>query len=215
MDGIQRMTDRGNLGKDARIDWHELMAFKRTFTGPVAAKQEKGFKPKGIDAYHEAARFTAPNVLELDGGDQLQAKHILIATGARPVPLKFPGAEFLVTNEEFLELDNLPKRIVLVGGGYIASEFSHIAARAGAKVTVLQSGDRLLPQFGADLVGWLMTSFQRAGIDVRTEHTVQAVEKNGSAFVVHARTKTGEQTFEADLVVHAAGRIESRRLCRR
>ena len=52
-----------------------------------------------------------------------------------------------------------------------------------------------------------MTSFQRAGIDVRTEHTVQAVEQDGSAFVVHARTKTGEQTFEADLVVHAAGRI--------
>ena len=207
MDGIQRMTDHGVLGKDARIDWHELMAFKRTFTGPVPAKQEKGFKKKSIDAYHEAARFTAPNVLELDGGDQLQAKHILIATGARPVPLKFPGAEFLVTNEEFLELDNLPKRVVLVGGGYIASEFSHIAARAGAKVTVLQSGVRLLPQFDPDLVGWLMTSFQRAGIDVRTEHTVQAVEKNGSAFVVHARTKTGEQTFEADLVVHAAGRI--------
>lgn len=207
LDGIRRMTDHGVLGKDARIDWHELMAFKRTFTGPVPAKQEKGFKQKGIDAYHAAARFTGINALELDGGDKLEAKHILIATGARPVTLKFPGAEFLVTNEEFLELDNLPKRIVLVGGGYIASEFSHIAARAGAKVTVLQSGDRLLPQFDPDLVGWLMTSFRRAGIDVRTEHTVQAVEKKGQYFVVHARTKNGEQTFEADLVVHAAGRV--------
>ena len=207
LDGIRRMTDHGVLGKDARIDWHELMAFKRTFTGPVPAKKEKGFKQKGIDAYHAAARFTGINALELDGGDKLEAKHILIATGARPVPLKFPGAEFLVTNEEFLESDNLPKRIVLVGGGYIASEFSHIAARAGAKVTVLQSGDRLLPQFDPDLVGWLMTSFRRAGIDVRTEHTVQAVEKKGQYFVVHARTKNGEQTFEADLVVHAAGRV--------
>lgn len=207
LDGFRRMTDHGVLGKDARIDWHELMAFKRTFTGPVPANQEKGFKKKGIDAYHAAARFTGPNALELDGGDTLEAKYILIATGARPVPLKFPGAEFLVTNEEFFELNALPKRVVLVGGGYIASEFSHIAAHAGAKVTVLQSGSRLLPQFDPDLVGWLMTSFQRAGIDVRTEHTVQAVEKNGSAFVVRARTKNGEQTFEADLVVHAAGRV--------
>lgn len=102
-------------------------------------------------------------------------------------------------------MNDLPKRIVLVGGGYIASEFSHIAARAGAKVTVLQSGVRLLPQFDPDLVGWLMTSFRRAGIDVRTEHTVQAVEKRGQTFVVQARTKNGEQTFATDLVVHAAG----------
>ncbi|RTL48060.1 MAG: NAD(P)/FAD-dependent oxidoreductase [Bradyrhizobiaceae bacterium] len=206
IDDIRRMNGRGIVAADARIAWHDLMEFKRTFTGPVPDKQQKSYDVSGIDTYHAAARFVSPTKIEVDG-NRLEAKHILIATGARPVPLGFPGEEHLVTNEEFLEMDELPSRIVLVGGGYIAAEFSHIAARAGAKVTVLQRGERMLMQFDADVVGWLMESFHRVGIDVQTKHVVEAVEKKGSNFIVRATTESGEQTFEADLVVHAAGRI--------
>ncbi|WP_019195316.1 dihydrolipoyl dehydrogenase family protein [Afipia birgiae] len=206
IDDIRRMSGRGIVAEDARIAWRDLMEFKRTFTGPVPSKQQKSYEASGIDTYRAAARFVSQNAVEVDG-NRLEAKHILIATGARPVPLGFPGEEHLITNEEFLEMDELPNRIVLVGGGYIAAEFSHIAARAGAKVTVLQRGERMLMQFDADLVGGLMESFHRVGIDVRTKHVVESVEKNGSNFVVRANTKNGEQTFEADLVVHAAGRI--------
>jgi glutathione reductase (NADPH) len=132
----------------------------------------------------------------------------LLAAGACPAPLGFSGEEHLVTNEEFLEMDKLPARIALVGGGYIAAEFSHIAARAGAKVTILQRGDRMLTHFDPDVVGWLMESFREVGIDVRTGHSVDAVEKKSDGFVVRARSKDGRQTkAEADLVVHAAGRI--------
>lgn len=206
MDDIRRMSGRGIVAEEARIAWRDLMKFKRTFTGPVPSKQQKSYEARGTDTYHGVARFVSPNTLEVEG-NRLEAKHILIATGARPVPLGFRGEEHLVTNEEFLEMDELPNRIVLVGGGYIAAEFSHIAARAGAKVTVLQRGERMLMQFDADLVGWLMESFHRVGIDVRTRHVVEAVEKKGSNFIVRATTENGEQTFEADLVVHAAGRI--------
>lgn len=207
MDDVSRMSGRGFVARDARISWRDLMAFKRSFTRPVPAKQEQLYREKGIDTFHATARFAEPNAIEVDGDERLQARHFLIATGARPVPLAFPGAEHLITNEEFLELDELPKRIALVGGGYIAAEFSHIAARAGAKVTVLQQGNRMLPLFDPDLVGWLMESFQRVGIDVRTQHVVNAVEKTASGFLVRARTQSGERTFKADLVVHAAGRI--------
>lgn len=206
MDDIRRMSGRGIVAEEARIAWRDLMEFKRTFTGPVPSKQQKSYEARGTDTYHGVARFVSPNTLEVEG-NRLEAKHILIATGARPVPLGFPGEEHLITNEEFLEMDELPNRIVLVGGGYIAAEFSHIAARARAKVTVLQRAERMLMQFDADLVGWLMESFHRAGIDVRTKHVVEAVEKKGSNFIVRATTENGEQTFEADLVVHAAGRI--------
>ncbi len=210
IDDIGRMAGRGVVTEDARIAWRDLMAFKRTFTGPVPAKQEKRYAEKGIDAYHAEARFTGPNAVELDGGDRLEARYIVIAAGARPMPLGFPGAEHLVTNEEFLEFDELPRRIVLVGGGYIAAEFSHIAARAGAEVTVLQRGGRMLPQFDPDLVGWLMENYRGAGIDVRTRTPVEGVEKTNAGFVVRARSEAdGGQpvAVEADLVVHAAGRI--------
>lgn len=100
----------------------------------------------------------------------------MIASGAEPVKLRIPGEEYLVTNEEFLALRTLPQRIVLVGGGYIAAEFSHIAARAGAQVTILQRGARLLNRFDPDLVGWLMPAFDTLGADVRLGTTVNAIE---------------------------------------
>ena len=84
------------------------------------------------------------------------------------------GEEHLISSTEFLELDELPERIVLVGGGYIAAEFSHIAARAGAKVTVLQRGERMLRPFDADIVAWLTEKSRDIGIDLGTTHTVVA-----------------------------------------
>ncbi|MBD2746035.1 NAD(P)/FAD-dependent oxidoreductase [Microvirga sp. BT688] len=210
IDDVRRMTGRGVAADDARIVWRDIIAFKRTFTGPVPEKQEKRYAEHGIDAYHTQARFVAPNAVELDGGDRLEAQHILISTGARPAPLGFPGEEFLITNEKFLELEELPERIVLVGGGYIAAEFSHIAARVGAKVTIIQRGGHILPHFDADLVGWLMEKFREIGIDVRTRTSVEGVEKTDRGFLVRARANAdGGQpvTVEADLVVHAAGRI--------
>ncbi len=80
-------------------------------------------------------------------GRALKGRNIVIAAGARPVPLDFPGAEHAITSDAFMELEDLPKRIVMVGGGYIAAEFSHIAARAGARVTVLQRAERMLTRF--------------------------------------------------------------------
>ncbi|MBX9727326.1 MAG: NAD(P)/FAD-dependent oxidoreductase [Sphingopyxis sp.] len=207
-DDIRRMSTRGVVATEARIAWRDLMEFKRTFTGPVPEKQTNNYAKKGIDAFHAHARFTGRNTIEMDGEGTFEARHVLIAAGARPIPLPFPGAEHLVTNEEFLELDQLPARVVLVGGGYIAAEFSDIAAQAGAHVTILQRGQRMLTHFDPDLVGWLMKSFEEAAIDVRLGHAVTAVERTNEGFIVHAQSKDGRATkTEADLVVHAAGRI--------
>jgi len=121
----------------------------------------------GIDAFHGQARFTGRDTIAV-GGETVQARHALIATGAHPVPLTFSGAEYVITSDRFLELKQLPARIVMVGGGYIAAEFSHIAARAGAKVTVLQRAERMLTRFEPELVGWLMEKFAEIGVEVRT-----------------------------------------------
>jgi NADPH-dependent 2,4-dienoyl-CoA reductase/sulfur reductase-like enzyme len=125
---------------------------------------------------------------------------------SRPVPLGFPGAEHAITSDAFLELEDLPKRIVMVGGGYIAAEFSHIAARAGAKVTVLQRAERMLTRFDPELVGWLMETFSEIGIEVQTGTAVEAIEHAGSGFRVRARAKSREIAIDTDLAVHAAGR---------
>ncbi|QOZ74084.1 NAD(P)/FAD-dependent oxidoreductase [Bradyrhizobium sp. CCBAU 53351] len=201
IDAAQRMQGHGVTG-ELRIGWRELIAFKRTFTDPVPQKQEAHYAAQGIDAFHGIARFTGPDAVSVEG-QELKARHIVIATGARPVPLQFLGAEHIITSDRFLELESLPGRIVLIGGGYVAAEFSHIAARAGAQVTVFQRADRMLPRFDPDLVGWLMVKFAELGIDVRTRSTVDRIEQTANGLLVHA---DGQQSVAADLVVHAAGR---------
>jgi glutathione reductase (NADPH) len=128
IDMARRMRGRGVTG-ELGISWPELIAFKRTFTDPVPQKQEHRLAERGIDAFHGKARFTRQTTIEVDG-QILQARHVLIATGARPVPLIFPGAEHVITSDQFLELDELPTRIVMVGGGYIAAESSPISPHA-------------------------------------------------------------------------------------
>jgi glutathione reductase (NADPH) len=205
VDMARRMRGRGVDG-DIRIDWPDLITFKRTFTEPVPPTVEKQYADAGIDAYHGLARFIDRETLQVDG-ETLKSRYFLIASGAKPAPLGIPGEEHLITHEEFLELEALPTRVVLVGGGYIAAEFSHIGARAGVKVTVLQRAQRMLKTFDPDLVGWLMDKFTELGIDVRTATAVEAVEKKDAGFVVKARSKASPVVVETDLVVHAGGRI--------
>jgi len=204
IDAARRMRGNGVTG-ELRISWPELVAFKRTFTDPVPQKHEAHYAARGIDVLHGLARFTGSDAVSAVGRE-LKARHILIATGARPVPLRIPGAEHIIASDRFLELESLPRRIALIGGGYIAAEFSHIAARAGAQVTVLQRADHMLPHFDPDLVGWLMVKFTELGIDVRTRATVARVEQAANGFLVHANGALGKQAVAADLVVHAAGR---------
>lgn len=120
--------------------------------------------------------------------------------------LDIPGEQYLTTSTEFLDIDQLPKKIVLVGGGFIAAEFSHIATRAGAQVTVLQRAERMLTAFDPDLVGWLMDKFHEVGIDVRLQTSVTSIEKSGDGLSVRTSSNGKNEVFTADLVVHAAGR---------
>ena len=200
-----RMRGNGIAG-DTRIDWPELMAFKHRYTDPIPASTEDYLKENGIETLHGRAHFTAPHAMQING-ETIEAKHFLLAAGAEPVKLGIPGEEHLVTSEEFLNLERMPRRLVLVGGGYIAAEFSHITARTGSSVTVLQRGERMLPHFDPDLVDLLMEKFRAVGIDVRLKTTVEAVEKRrDGVFSVRASSRGETVRFEADLVVHAAGR---------
>lgn len=206
IDQDRRMRGKGVAGGAPAIDWPALIAFKRSFTDPVPQAREAEFDKNGIDAFHGRARFRSPQTIEV-GGEVLEARFILIATGAVPMRLGIPGAEHLATSTDFLELEALPRRIVLVGGGYIAAEFSHIAARAGAEVTVLEQMDRMLPQFDPDLVGWLMEKSASLGIDLRLGTRVTDIAKAGAGFRVGTASGGATASLAADLVVHAAGRV--------
>lgn len=205
IDAANRMCGLGVHG-EVHIDWPELLRFKRGFTDPVPEAQERRYAELGIEAFHGLARFDEPDAIAV-GDRTLVGGNFLLATGSRPVSLEIPGEEWIVTSDRFMEMETLPARIVLLGGGYIAAEFSHIAARAGASVTVIQREPRLLRQFDSDLVAWLMEKFRELNIEVLTGTTAQKVTTMGGGFLVRASAKTGGIAIPADLVVHAAGRV--------
>jgi glutathione reductase (NADPH) len=206
IDGFQRMGAIATVQGEVRIDWAALQRHKRSFTDPAPEKREQVYGKQGIVSYHGRARFTGSNKVAVNQ-QILSAKHIVIAAGAEPARLLIEGAELLALSDDFLDLTVLPRRIVLIGGGYIGFEFAHIAARAGAEVTILNRGQHPLTGFDPDLVDLLVERTRTLGVDVRLGHEVKAVRRNGKGFAVDARSSDGLVTIEADLAIHSGGRV--------
>ena len=206
VDWSRRLQDKGISAPGLSIKWPDMMRFKRTFTDPVPEQTEHSFAEAGITVRHGRARFVDRTAVRV-GDDTLVGHHVVIATGARHASLGIPGEEYLTTSTQFLELDNLPPRVVFVGGGYIAFEFAHIAARAGAGVQILHRGARPLNKFDPDLVSQLVQATRDLGVEVHLNTAVTAIERRGDHVLVHAQTGVQEHTIEADLVIHAAGRV--------
>ncbi len=206
IDWTRRMQGKGIHAEQARVDWRELMSFKRSFTDPVPQSREQGFAKAGIAAFHGRARFVGPQAVQV-GKEILTTRYVVVATGARPATLHIPGEHLITTSDQFLELEVLPRRIVFVGGGYISFEFAHVSVRAGANVTLLHRGARPLVGFDPDLVEQLVKRTRELGVDVRLETRVEAIERVGDRLSVRASTQAGAQMFDADLVVHGAGRV--------
>ena len=206
IDWTQRMNGKGLPAEQLRIEWPELMRFKQSFTAPVPKQREERFSEAGIAAFHGRARFVGSTAVQV-GEDVLEGRHVVVATGAKPVNLSIPGAEYLTTSDQFLELTELPRRIVFIGGGYISFEFAHIAARAGAHSTILHRGARPLKGFDPDLVDRLVQRTRNLGIDVQLQTELKGIERASSRLMVHASTAGGRRAFEAELVVHGAGRV--------
>ena len=188
IDSNQRHENKGIIGSQGvHIKWADLIRFKRTFTDPFPKSTENGYINAGIVPFHGHARFIGPTAVRVQKGETgnnvdiiLRSKHILIATGSKPMNLNFPGSEGIITSDQFLELgcDNLPDRIVFIGGGYISFEFAHIAARSGSNVTILHRGKQPLEHLDPDLVNRLVQRSRDIGIDVRLEAAVKSVEKS-------------------------------------
>src|SRR5579859_857616 len=206
IDWARRMKGNGIHSEQLSIDWRELMRFKRSFTEPVPKNREGMFAKAGIVALHGRARFVGPNAVQV-GNEVLEGRYVVIAAGEVPADLKIPGAEHLTTSDQFLELNELPRRILFIGGGYIAFEFAHVATRAGSQVTILHRSPRPLGLFDQNLVDQLVEQTRELGIDVRLGTEAVGIEKSSAQLITRALTSAKTSTFQTEMVVHAAGRV--------
>lgn len=204
VDDTQRLAKRGIIEAPAGLQWAALMRFKRTFTEPVPAQRARSYEDAGIVSMHGHAQFTDPQTLAVEG-DRVRAQHVIIATGAREVHVA-PGDDALLTSEDFLDLEELPESLLFVGGGYIAFEFAHVAARAGARVTILHNDAHPLAGFDPDIVDRLVAESRAAGIEIELNAPVIRVERTAGGVTAYVKHENGERAYTAKAGVLAAGR---------
>jgi len=154
--------------------------------------------------FAERATIAGPNTVRLASGQEVTAKVILIAVGAWPSIPNVPGAEFGISSNEIFHLENLPKRAVIAGGGYIANEFAGILQAFGVAVTLVTRGDRMLRGYDNELVDHLVAMSRAKGINVRFNFPLSGVSKqaDGSLLVDGGN----EGAIETDMVLWAIGR---------
>jgi glutathione reductase (NADPH) len=205
LDQIDRAKVHGiDVGR-ARLDWAALIARKSGIIAHIPAAM-KGVAEKRGTVFTGRAAFTGPNTVRV-GDDTLDGADIVIATGSKTRPLPIPGADLMITSDEVLSETTLPSEVVFIGGGVIAMEFSHVYARAGAKVTILELAPQLLGRMDADAVAMLAAETERLGVTIKTGVKVNAIEGAGDRLQVRFEHDGAAQTVQAARVVNGAGRI--------
>ena len=157
----------------------------------------------GVETYDARATMIDPHTLELSDGRRFSAQHILLAVGGRPVLPQVQGIEHAITSNEMFHLDALPKRMIIVGGGYIASEFAGIMNGLGTEVLQFYRGDQILRGFDAEAIEHVANGMRVNGVDIRTNTNVVSIEKTDQGLSV---TDTNGVIHQVDQVMFATGR---------
>ncbi|WP_170455831.1 glutathione-disulfide reductase [Ruegeria arenilitoris] len=160
-------------------------------------------KNNGVETFDQRAKLVDPHTVELADGTRKTAKHILIATGGRPVVPEFPGSDLAITSNEIFHLEKLPETMLIVGGGYIACEFAGIMNGMGVKTTQFYRGAQILRGFDNEARGLICEEMCQNGVDVHLGTNVLEMKKQGDKIWVKA-TNGSEQLF--DVVMYATGR---------
>ncbi|MEJ8568540.1 glutathione-disulfide reductase [Elongatibacter sediminis] len=191
-----------NVGS-ARFSWPQLIAAKDREIDRLNSVYLRLLEESGVTLYPVTGTFEDAHHLRL--GDQVvSAERILIATGGHPWMPDIPGSELAITSDDVFHLPDLPRRIVVVGGGYIAIEFAGVFNGLGSEVVQVYRGDRLLRGFDGDVRNFVGEEVCRKGIDLKFECNVSAIEQENGALRV--ALDNGE-TLMADQVLFATGRV--------
>jgi glutathione reductase (NADPH) len=192
---------------EPRFDWERLKTNRAGEITRLNGIYQGLLTNAGVRIVAGWASLTGPHgvsVRTAHGSESFHAKHVLVTTGGRPSVPEFPGREHVVTSDAMFDLDPFPRRLVVVGGGYIACEFASIFNGLGARVTQLYRGDEVLRGFDADIRRFTAQEMRKHGVDIRTRSDVASIAKGPDGLAVTLRDGS---TLAADTVLYATGRV--------
>jgi glutathione reductase (NADPH) len=190
---------------EKKFNWHTLRDNVLADVDRLEGAYTETLENHDVTIFHERAEITGPHEITLASGKKVTAKHILIATGARPRMPECQGAEHAISSNEAFHLDEIPKRIIIAGGGYIANEFAGIFNELGSRVTIVNRGDKLLRGYDESVRDRLLQISVMKGIEFRFDTIFEYIKPcdDGGYFV---KLSDCEEEH-VDCVLFAVGRI--------
>ena len=189
---------------DQAFDWANFMKAKDAEIDRLEGIYAKNLKGAGVTLYDARAIVTGPHEVTLSSDEVITAKTILVATGGWPFIPEFTGSDLAISSNEIFELKEQPKRVLIVGGGYIACEFAGIFNGLGTHTTQYYRSEQILRGFDNEVRDFVADEMRAKGIDLQVNMDVRSIEKVDDGLKV--TSKDGSQ-FEVDQVIYATGRV--------
>ncbi len=205
---VEQASDFGVLAELRGIDWKHLVSGRTRFISGIDNYWNGYVEELGIDLIQGRARFVDDHQVEVNG-QTLTAPHIVIATGSRPMVPPVPGAELGITSDGFFRLEAQPRKVAIVGGGYIGVELAGVLRALGSEVTVVALEDRPLETFEPLISETLEQNMRAAGIELHLPFAVASLERQDDGIAVHHRDGSALTGF--DTVLWAIGRSPNSR----
>ena len=192
-----------SVGKTT-FDWSKLRDAKDAEITRLEGLYKSNLESAGATLFDQRATVSSPHSVRLADGREFSTKHILIATGGTPFVPDIPGGHLAITSNEVFDIERLPKRVVIVGGGYIASEFAGIFNGLGSHVTQVYRRELILRGFDDDVRAHVQAAMRERGVDFLLNEDIAHIDHMARHLEVHF--ESGE-CREAGLVLYATGRI--------
>lgn len=192
---------------EANLNWGKFMDKKRKELTRLNGVYGRIMDNAGVEVIEGRAKIVDPHTVEV-GGKRYTTKHICVAVGGTPHMLNLPGVEHCINSDGILELDACPKRLAVIGGGYIGVEFAGMFNNFGTKVDIFIRGDKFLRGFDEEVRDFLTEEYTKAGIDINNGCSPKSIEKNadGSLKMTYSTPDGGEASADFDQVLLATGR---------
>ena len=201
-------ADIGIIGNDVAVDWEKVQGFRASTVTKLTSGVKALLRANKVTHVTGEASFTGPKTVKA-GDKEYTADKIIIAAGSYPIIPGIPGvkeSKACIDSTECLALDHIPESLLVIGGGVIGLELGTVYRRYGAKVTVVEMTDRLLPLMDAELTGMLQVKLAGEGMDILTSSQVMSVEDTDTGALVTVKCPDGEKKIEAEKVLVCVGR---------